>query len=344
MDVRLFSEDDRDGWNRFVMGSSDAGLYHLAEWKDVIEKSFGHTTYYLMAEGTNREVQGILPLVRLKSIFFGNFLVSLPYFNYGGICANTDEVAYQLLEAAKKITIENNATHIELRHTSQMNYDLPVKEAKVSMRLPLPQNPDDLWKSFPSKLRSQTQRPMKEKMYARMGRTEELESFYRVFSINMRDLGTPVYPKHFFRNILGAFPESSWICTVYTKEGQPAASGFLIGFKEALEIPWASSIRKYNPSSPNMLLYWSSLKFACEKGYTIFDFGRSTPGESTYKFKEQWGAIPKQLYWHYWLRNGGPLPELNPRNPKYQTAIKIWQKLPVSVTKVIGPAIVKNLP
>jgi FemAB-related protein (PEP-CTERM system-associated) len=344
MNIRLFKEGDGKQWDRYVMGSRAAASYHLAGWKDVIEKSFGHKTHYLIAEGSNREIQGVLPLVLMKSVLFGRFMISLPYFNYGGICADNEEAATGLLRAAEGIAIENGAAHIELRHTCQKDYGLPAKKAKVSMRLALPQNPDELWRSFPSKLLSQTRRPIKENMYARVGREGELESFYRVFSVNMRDLGTPVYSKEFFRNILGAFPESSWICTVYTKEGWPAASGFLVGFKEVLEIPWASSIRRYNPSSPNMLLYWSVLNFACEKGYSVFDFGRSTPGESTYRFKEQWGAIPMQLYWHYWLRNGGPLPELNPKNPKYQTAIRIWQKLPVSVTKIIGPSIVKNLP
>ena len=160
----------------------------------------------------------------------------------------------------------------------------------------------------------------------------------------MRDLGTPVYSKSFFKNILEEFPETTWICTVYTKDKQPVASGFLLGFKEIIEIPWASSLRTYNRYSPNMLLYWSSVKFACEKGYKVFDFGRSTPNEATYRFKEQWGAKPVQLYWYYWIRNGGTVPELNPGNPKYSIAITIWKKLPVSMTRIIGPSIVKNLP
>jgi hypothetical protein len=124
----------------------------------------------------------------------------------------------------------------------------------------------------------------------------------------------------------------------------PVASGFLIGFKETLEIPWASSLREYNAQSPNMLLYWTALRFACERGFKTFDFGRSTPGGGTYRFKEQWGAKPVPLYWYYWMRNGGALPELNPNNPKYRSAIALWKHLPVGLTKVLGPFIVRNLP
>ena len=344
MSIHLFMEEDRRRWDKYVMSSNISTCYHLSGWKDVIEGSFGHKTYYLLAENNKNEIEGILPLVHLKSRLFGSFMVSLPYFNYGGACAENDEASKQLLGKASYIGAKEEVAHIELRHANHIFNDLQVKTAKVSMRLELPEKSDDLWSNFPSKLRSQVRRPAKEGMCVKIGGEDELDSFYTVFSINMRDLGTPVYSKRFFRNILKTFPENSWICSVYTKDGHPAASGFLIGFKERLEIPWASSIREYNRFGPNMLLYWSSLKSACEKGYKVFDFGRSTPGEGTCRFKEQWGAKPHQLYWHYWLRNGGPLPELNPNNPKYYMAIRVWQRLPVALTKLLGPVIVKNIP
>ena len=326
------------------MASTNSTCYHLIGWKDVIEKAFGHKTYYLLAEDQGGEIGGILPIAHLKSRIFGNFMVSVPYFNYGGVCSDSVEAQRELLREAVRIAEEAKAGHIELRHSHKFDNGLPEKTSKVSMILELPNKADELWKTFPSKLRSQVRKPEKEGMHARVGKEEELNSFYEVFSMNMRDLGTPVYSKKFFSNILTKFPETTWICSVYTKDNQAVASGFLVGFKDRLEIPWASSLRSYNHHSPNMLLYWSVLKFACEKGYRSFDFGRSTLGQGTYKFKEQWGAKPVQLYWHYWLKNGGSLPELNPKNPKYQLAIKLWKRLPVSLTKLIGPFIVKNLP
>jgi serine/alanine adding enzyme len=344
MSIRLLTADDRRPWDEYVSRAQHASCYHRIAWKNVIETSFGHRTWYLLSEDVRRGINGILPLVQMKSVLFGNFMVSLPYFNYGGICADSDGVRDQLLQEAVRLGRDRGASHIELRHTGQCCGGQPVKTSKVSMRLELPASADDLWSSFSSKLRSQTQRPMREGMYAKLGREESLDDFYAVFAANMRDLGTPVYSKGFFRNILRALPASTWICTVYTVRREPIAAGFLVGFKDTLEIPWASSLRKYNRYSPNMLLYWSVLRLACKKGYKVFDFGRSTPGEGTYKFKEQWGARPMQLYWHYWMRNGEGLPEMNPKNPKYRAAIEIWKRLPLGLTKLVGPSIVKNLP
>lgn len=342
--IRLLTDRDVHEWNNFVMTSQHSTCYHQIAWKKVIEKSFGHKTFYLMSEDGIGGIDGILPLALLKSRLFGSFLVSLPYFNYGGACASNQESLNKLLSAAKLLATETNAEHIELRHTALLYCDLPVKTSKVAMRLTLPSDVELLFKSFSAKLRSQIRRPQKERMVPKIGTADQLDNFYAVFSENMRNLGTPVYSKSFFRNILGAFPQTTWICTIITKDGLPVASGFLVGFKDRLEIPWASSLRKYNSLSPNMLLYWSALEFACEKGYRIFDFGRSTPGEGTYRFKEQWGAKPVQLYWHYWLKEGRSLPELNPHNPKYQLAIRLWKKLPVPVTRILGPMIVRNLP
>lgn len=344
MKILSLTSEDKERWDKYVLGSCLTSAYHLSGWKEVIEKSFGHSTRYLLSENDKKEVQGILPVVQLKSALFGNYMVSLPYFTYGGVCADNDEIRDELISEAIAYAKSCNAGHIEMRHTGPIANGMPVKTAKVSMRLPLESNADDLWKSFPAKLRSQIGKPLKEGMYSKFGKEEELDSFYKVFSINMRDLGTPVYPKYFFRNILRMFPDLTWICSVYTKDGRAVASGFLLGFKNMLEIPWASSLRSYNNLSPNMLLYWSALKFACESGYGFFDFGRSTPGEGTYKFKTQWGAQPVRLHWHYWLKNGGALPELNPRNPKYRAAIEVWRRLPVGLTRLIGPAIIKNLP
>jgi hypothetical protein len=127
-------------------------------------------------------------------------------------------------------------------------------------------------------------------------------------------------------------------------KNEPVAACFLVGFKKTMEIPWASSLPEYNRLAPNMLLYWSALSFAIERGYGVFDFGRSTPGEGTYQFKAQWGAMPVPLHWYYWLRGAGSLPEMNPKNKKYRFAIEIWKRLPLSITQLVGPRIVGNLP
>jgi serine/alanine adding enzyme len=341
--IRPFQPADAIRWDAFVANQPTAHAYHLAGWASVVERGLNQRACYLLSENTSGQIDGVLPLVRLQSRVFGDFVISLPYLNYGGPCAASPEIERRLIDEAVRQAEAQGVSHVELRLTVADGFGLKVKSSKLSMRLELPADADRLWKSFSSKLRNQINRPIKEAMTVRIGGIEELAGFYDVFSINMRDVGTPVYARKFFEEILRAFPESARICTVY-HQNEAVASGFLIGFRGTLEIPWASSLRTANRLAPNMLMYWSALKYACESGYRVFDFGRSSPDAGTFRFKEQWGAKPVPLYWHYWLARGGELPEINPANPKYRMAINIWKRLPVGLTRLIGPSIVRNIP
>ena len=342
MTVKLCTPVDEPAWDAYVDANPHALGYHRIAWRRIIDQTFGHPTPYLMAESKGR-VTGVLPAARLKSPLFGDFLVSLPFVNYGGACADDDGVVRELMGALADLGRELGVDHVEVRTETATDYGLRARSAKVSMRKPLPATAEALSKSFPSKLRSQIKRAQQEAMTVRIGREDQLDAFYDVFSINMRDLGTPVYSRRLFASVLEHLPDTSWICTVWLGE-KPVAAGFLVGFRDMIEIPWASSLRQYNRLSPNMLLYWSVLSFAVERGYRVFDFGRSSPDSGTYKFKAQWGAQPVPLYWHYWVRGEGALPELNPQNPKYQLAVRIWQQLPLGLTRLIGPSIVMHLP
>jgi serine/alanine adding enzyme len=334
---------DRTVWDAYVHSNPSAANYHRYGWRNVIENSFGHQCHYLAAKDGAGGIVGILPLVFMKSRLFGRFLVSLPFFNYGGLLCDTQEIGDALLAEAGALRKELGAEHVELRHTIPWPSDLPAKQHKVCMALELAGDAEAQWKGFNAKLRNQVRKAEKSGCSATTGGQELLSDFYTVFVRNMRDLGTPVYAQKFFAEVLAAFPGDSRIIAVHLA-GKPVAGGLITWFRDTVEIPWASSIRDYNPLCPNNLLYWTALQYAFEIGCTRFDFGRSTPGEGTCRFKEQWGAKPIQLSWQYVLPEGALLPELNNKNPKFEMAIRLWQKLPLQVTKVLGPHIVKCIP
>ncbi len=340
--VSLMQDDMNEEWNHYVRNHPTTTIYHRAEWKRLIQQSFGHKGYYFVAHNEQQKIVGILPLIHIKSWLFGNFFISMPYFNYGGAVANQLFIENKLISEACSYAKKLGADHIEYRDDIPRE-KLPVRRTKVNMILDLPQQPETLWSSFPAKLRSQIRRPQKEETTVHCGTETYLDDFYKVFTRNMRDLGTPVYSKSFFKNILRMFPESSQIIIVRLKN-RPVAAGFLLGNQDILEIPWASTIRDVNHLSINSLLYWEALKFAIQNKYKYFDFGRSSLESGTYRFKKQWGANPKQSYWHYWLADNVELPKLNPDNPKFSLAIRIWKRLPLFITKWLGPPIVKNLP
>jgi FemAB-related protein (PEP-CTERM system-associated) len=337
------NEADAGSWNSYVASHPDCTNYHQYGWRGVIEKSFGHRTYYVVARDGHSNVIGVLPLVHMKSALFGNFLVSLPCLNYGGLLCEDADIEARLVDACGSIMAATGAGHLELRHLCDHPVVSVTKRHKVTMLLHLRKDEQEQWKAFDPKVRNQVRKAEKSGLNATIGGAELLDGFYDVFSRNMRDLGTPVYGKIFFRNVLEAFPDTTRIISVVF-EGKTVASGILTWFRDCLEVPWASSIADFKEKCPNNLLYWEAIRFAIGAGAAVFDFGRSTPDEGTYRFKKQWGAQPAQLYWQYLVGNGGEVPELNPHNPKYRMAIGVWRRLPVKLTRILGPHIVRNIP
>jgi len=342
--IAIASTTDDARLDDFARQCASAHIYHLSAWRRIIERSFGHAPVCLVSDDANGRVDGFLPMVHLKSLLFGEFMVSMPYVNYGGPCTDHGSTAAALTTAAARLAAERRVQHLEVRAIDLLQSELPSRVSKVSLRLALPESHGELWNQFGPKIRNHVRRAEKEGMTVEFGQGAALlRDFYAVFSTNMRDLGTPVYSRRFFEIILDEIPNNSMMGVVRLGP-VPIAAAFLVGFGARLEIPWASSLRAYNHLSPNTLLYWNVLKYACEQGYAEFDFGRSSPDSGTYRFKVQWGARPLPLHWHYWTPSGQALPELNPSNPRYRFAVRAWQHLPVPLATLLGPMIVKGLP
>jgi len=320
-----------------------ASVWHRPEVSRFIEDTCGNSARYFCAFDDTGNLVGVLPVVQLSSQLFGNFLVAMPYFNYGGVLADNRDVALKLISHADQWRREVNASHLELRFCQDNDLGLPQKTDKVVFWLPLPAKIDDLWDSFQPKVRAQIRRGQREMTELTIGGLELLDEFYRVFSVNMRDLGTPVYGKDFFANLLQTLEGQAWL-VVARINGRAVGCAFLTGYKGRMEIPWASTLRRYNHTSINMGMYWKVLEFAVQQGFEVFDFGRCSEGAGTYRFKQQWGAQPLKLYWDYVLPDGEQLPALNPDNPKFRLMIAVWQRLPVVLTNLLGPHIVKRLP
>ena len=341
--VDVLEHGGRGQWDEYVANHPRARLYHQSAWQPLVEAEFRHETRYLWARDTQGQVAGVLPLVRLKSRLFGDYMVSVPFLNYGGALGRDESTERLLMDEAALWARERGVNHIEFRDEHDRGGEWRQRTDKVTLELELPADADTLWRSIGTKKRTRIRRPTKAGAVVTHGGAELLDAFYKVFSRNMRDLGTPVYSRRFFAALLNAFPDQTSL-TVITLDGVPAAAAFLVRDGERMEIPWASALREHNRLAVNMLLYWVVLQRSIEEGARVFDFGRSSVGAGTYQFKLQWGAEPRQLFWHYWLSHANAMPNLTPSNPKFQLAIKAWQRLPVPVANLIGPHIVRNLP
>jgi FemAB-related protein (PEP-CTERM system-associated) len=354
LETRHAERSDQERWDGYVRAHPGASLYHLFGWRNVFHRTYGHTTYSLMATAPGGSVAGVLPLVHFKHVIFGNRLVSLPFVDGGGILADSREAEEALLAEAVRLGRALGAATVELRQERPLvsssdsgalaegSWALAARSDKVRMLLDLPASSSMLLGSFKSKLRSQVNKALKAGFTTSVGGLELLEDFYKVFLANMRDLGSPVHSPRLMRHVLEEFGARGRIHVVY-RSGEPVASALVIGSDKVLRNPWASSLRRYATLGPNMLLYLRMLEYACDQGYRAFDFGRSTVGEGTYKFKEQWGAAPAPLHWYYLSLTGRPVDPEGSGVKRLEAARYYWRWLPLAVTKVVGPRIRKHI-
>ncbi|MEC4678404.1 MAG: FemAB family XrtA/PEP-CTERM system-associated protein [Nitrospirota bacterium] len=336
------SEENNKRWDDFVAQNTNTGHCHLSGWQYVISKSYGHQPLYLWDENDGI-INGILPLISMQNLRFSRSFVSLPFLDDGGICANEQTVKEGLYKKALALADEAQVASLDFRHRHASGLDLPAHGEKVTLVLKLVKDPDLLWKGFNAKLRNQIRKPQKSGLTASWHGLEGLKDFYDVFAINMQALGSPVHGLKFFAEILKTFKESAKIILV-KKEGKTIGGGICLYFKDTVQIPWASSLKSHIKLCPNNLLYWETIRWASEAGYERFDFGRSSPGSGTYRFKTQWGAEVEPLHWGYYSKKGdhkGAM--IHSDDARYNLVTQTWRKLPLPLTKLIGPFIRRRL-
>lgn len=327
-------------WDGFVRAQHGWSHFHLYEWRELIERTFGHECIYLAAR-RDRTLIGVLPLVRVRSLLFGHYLVSMPFVNYGGPLG-TDEGITAVTQAAVDCARAERVKLLELRSRRPLSISLPASHRKVTVLLDLPEGGAPvLWKRLDAKVRSQIRRPQKEGLSVRFG-LAEAEPFFEVFSRHMRDLGTPTQPRRFFESLARRFANDIWFGCAYLNE-RPVAAGCGFRWGTEFEMTWASALREYSRIAPNMLLYWSFIERAANEGLSIFNFGRCSPGSGTHRFKQQWGTRDEQLWWyHTGTASDDATP--SPNDGKYALGPRLWKHLPERLATALGPHIVRYIP
>lgn len=340
--VRPAGPQWRSQWDAFLAGRPGAAFYHLYDWAGVNDRAFGHKSHHLVATRGDAVV-GVLPLTLVSSPFFGRILCSMPFVNYGGPCADDEDAADSLVSAARSLARQENVKYLELRCAAPVKTDMHVSTRKISMSIALDPDPEAMFAKFTSKHRTNIRRSFKNGLSIETGGSELLNDFYSVMEQSWHSLGTPFYGRSYFATLMETFPEHVriFVCRHEAKVVGVAFNGYYNGTVEGM---WAGGTAEARGLQVNYALYWEMMKDACERGFSRYHLGRSTADSGAEDFKKKWNATAEQLYWYFERPDGGPMPELNVANPKYRLAIAAWQKLPLAVTRLIGPPIARAIP
>lgn len=339
-------------WDDYVRRHPAGTFCHLSGWGRVVERTFHHRPVHLYVEREGR-IAGVLPLFHVSSRLFGSMLVSSPNAVYGGALADDEPARRLLLEEAKKLAVELQVNYLELRDQGEpatmdgaLLQDSPEfreKELYVSFEHPITTDEEALMKTFPRDVRTMIRKGIKNGLNGERGREEMLDDFYDVYALSLRNLGTPVFPKKLFAGFLREFPNDSDILLI-RQNGRVAGAVLSFYFRGYVMPYYAGAYAEFYRAGINNLMYWELMRSAAARGYLNFDFGRSKLGTGAFEFKRGWGMKMRPLPYRFFLVRSQEMPNLNPTNPKFELMIRIWKKLPLGVTRLLGPMIVRNLP
>ncbi len=337
--IKRLDSSSLESWDNYILKSEQGTFFHLSGWKQLVEKIFSHSTYYLYVE-ENGKITGVLPLVHVKSLLFGNALVSNAFCVYGGIIADDDATFHKLDKEACRLADELGVDHLEMRNQVQLTPDRPFKDLYVTFRKELDPEEEKNLQAIPRKQRAMVRKGIKAGLTSVVD--ENIDRFFSAYSESVRNLGTPVLPKKYFQALKDVFKDQCEILTI-EHNGKLVSSVMNFYFRDQILPYYGGGTEQARAVKANDFMYWEVMRRAVAKGIKIFDFGRSKIGTGSYKFKRHWGFEPEPLYYEFYLVNSTTLPNINPLNPKYQMFIAAWKRLPLAVSQTIGPWLAKDL-
>ena len=340
--VKSLESKETQAWDEFVHRHPEGTFFHLTGWMRVIEKTFGYYPRYLYA-ARGAKITGVLPLFETSSWLQGKCLVSTPMAVYGGICAEDDESQRLLLDEAKRLAQKTGVQHLEMRERQgKLQPEFHPNTLYTAFYCELKQDPASLLKGLPRDTRYMIRKAQKNGLVVESG-LQHIYAFHHLFAQSMRRLGTPAFPIQLFKNLADEFKTSSDILLLSSK-GSPVAAVFSFFFRDTVLPYYAGASPEAPALAANNLLYWELMERSALKGIRWFDFGRSKKGTGAYAFKTQWNMTALPLNYQIYLVRRETVPNFTPLNPKFERAARVWSKLPLALTKMLGPHVVRWFP
>ena len=339
MRIARIDEADAQRWDAYVAPRTGT-VTDLFAWRRVVQKAYGIRPLFLAAFDGDTIV-GTLGLFEITHPVFGHYLSTAVFGNDGGLHFENPAVRDALLAEGQRLTQAVNADYLAIRSRTEALHGFRDDVRYRTAVIDLEGGAEAVWNRLPAKTRNQIRRGQKEGFTVQTG-PDQLDDFHAVFHHHMRDLGSPAHSLAFYRAVVEHFGECAEF-TVVRDGGELAGGALLFRHNVTATNYHTVALHKYNRRCANYLLYWAMIESSCARGDRWFDMGRSMADSSTLSFKGNWNPAIVPLHYNYFLGRAKEIPNLNPANPVFRLQIAAWRKLPLFVTKFLGPRLISGL-
>jgi len=342
--IEALAEESCAEWDAYVQSAPDGLPLHLSGWRDVLNKTYGYETCYVVARDNTRIV-GVLPLFLVPSRLTGKRAMTMP----GGLCADNEAVAVSLIDFGLQTALANGVDRLLVQDSRQTWPDKwPIESRHVYWLLELGSSEEDLWRRLDGNIRRQVRKAKRNNLEIEIGRDDSLvEPFYDMFSQFTHQAGTPVFSKTFLQNVVDAFPAGYNIALVW-HDKKPIAGYFQLEMGAIVYGMWGAALSDTIKLRPAYLALWEIMRDALDNGFTYLDMGRSPKEANASKFKGQWGGQSRPIYQTVIMKNdyenSNSLTNQVQSDERFQLFMQVWPRLPLSLTRYLGPKLRWHIP
>ncbi len=332
-------------WDRYVEGHAEGGFFHLFGWGEVLEAAYGYEPHYLIARRAAKTV-GVVPVVDVKAPLLGRSFISTAFTVGGGPLGDDGAVVAKLAAAVVEIGQAHGVRYIEFRSGETILDGWRQKnDAYANFVMSLPAGEEDHLGLIRRRRRAEIRKALAAEAAGQLSlRLDgDADEFYRFYATSLRNHGTPVFPRRFLDALLRVFAGKTEISVVEVN-GASAAALFSFRFKNSYLPYYVGASALARGARAHEYHYWKLMRLCVARGIERFDFGRSKIDTGPYRFKKLWGAELEPVTYQYKLITAAEMPNINPKNPKFEPLTRLWRRLPLPVANALGPLLARNFP
>jgi len=339
MRIEYLSDSHSARWDSYV-GARARAVTDLFAWRHVARESYGIASHFLLAED-NGVCAGALALYEIRHPVFGHYLATALFGTDGGLFSDSDAARDALVAEARALAIRLKVSYLVIRTRGVELRDFQKDYHLRTALIPLDGTAEDLLARLPGKTRNQVRRGQREGFAVSSG-ADQVAAFHDVFHRHMRRLGSPAHSLRYYKAIALHLGERAEFFVV--RDGTQLVAGALLCFVNGMASNLHTvALAEYNTRCPNYLLYWRMMEESRARGCRQMDLGRSAIGSSQLAFKENWRPNVLPLCYNYFVLQGGAPRRIDADNPRYRLAIAAWRRMPLFVTRALGPHLISGI-
>ena len=282
--------------------------------------------------------------MEVKSFLTGKRGVSLPFTDHCPPIAENEHAFHEMFKHVIDYGEKANWNAIDLKCC--VNYlrgtTLPF-ETFLTHDLNVSQNQEEIFSAFRDSTKRNIKKAIQNRVQVKVQNSlKSVKQYYRLNCMTRKQHGLPPQPFHFFKKIHEhIISQNKGFVSIATHQENVIAGAVFFHFHNQAIFKYGASDQKYLNLRPNNLVMWEAIKWYCQNGFKIFNFGRTElQHKGLLQFKNGWGTTEEILnYYRYDLKENCFVP----KNGGIKSSYNLLKIMPAPLLRLTGNLLYRHV-